>query len=346
MKWNGTATMSRSKKRAVVNMSFAVGFAAGVAVAKKKFGGGGGDKPEHDWDYQKWLDLPEPNDNQAVFLIQAADGFLNCYFYIGYNDYDSSITEDGFSIDWGDGSDTEIFAANIMAISHLYAEPGEYVVTFTHIYKAFGIGKYNTGSAYARIIMAKYGRDILIPNNSSGFADCRYLRYVRLSPDVIPSNVSTGFFSRCFSLKEIEWEGTITELTQNMFFACYNLNFDTLNFDINSFDIPSGCFESCFGLKIQKLPTAKITSIGYQAFYGCQFTSINLPNCTSIGAQAFSQSRSLKEIIAPNCTFVDQYAFNTCLVLSKAIFSEECTFGSNCFTSCYGLYPKPDGSIN
>ena len=97
-------------------MSFAAGFAAGVAVAKKKFGGGGGDKPEHDWDYQKWLDLPEPNDNQAVFLIQAADGFLNCRFYIGYNDYDSSLTEDGFSINWGDGSDTEFDGIHIEGV--------------------------------------------------------------------------------------------------------------------------------------------------------------------------------------------------------------------------------------
>ena len=324
-------------------MSFAAGFAAGIAVAKKKFGGGGGDKPEHDWDYQKWLDLPEPNDNQAVFLIQAPDGFLNCRFYIGYNDYDSSLTEDGFSIDWGDGSDTEIFAANITEIAHLYDEPGEYIVTFTHIYKAIAIGKVNNGLGWSRIIMAKYGRNILIPSSSSGFSDCNYLRYVRLSPDVIPSD---NFFYRCFSLKEIEWEGTITTLAQRMFFACYNLNFDTINFDINSFDIPDACFRSCFGLKIQKLPTEKINSIGKQAFYDCQFTNIALPNCTSIGERAFYQSKSLKEIIAPNCTFVDQYAFNTCVVLSKAIFSEECTFGSNCFTSCYGLYPKPDGSIN
>lgn len=331
-------------------MDFAAGFATGFAFAKKMFEGGGGDAGEHAPDYQEWLDLPEPNATQAVFLIQVGTGFMNCYFNIGYKDtYDAGLTEDGFSIDWGDGSDVEIFAANVTTIAHTYATEGEYVVTFSRIYyRATAIGKFNTGSAYARIIMAKYGKEITVPNASAGFIGCKYLRYLRLSPNVVVSSVSNGFFKSCFSLKEVEYDATITALTPGMFSACYNLNFDTLNFDISTFDIPNYCFNGCFKLKLSQLPvsTENVTSIGDSAFRQCKFTKINLPNCISIGSQAFYPNYDLQEINAPKCKSVGSYGFNSCMILSKAVFSEDCTFGDKCFEVCYALRPKPDGTTS
>ena len=328
-------------------MSFAAGVAVGFAMGKKMFEGGGGDAGEHDPDYQEWLDLPEPNATQAVFLIQVGTGFMNCCF----NTFvaGSGLNEDGFSVDWGDSSDVEIFAANVTTIAHAYATEGEYVVTFSRIKDAnVGIGKFNTGSAYARIIMAKYGKEINIPYSSAGFIDCKYLRYLRLSPDVVVPSVSNGFFKSCFSLKEVEYDATITALTPGMFSACYNLNFDTLNFDISTFDIPNYCFNSCFKLKLSQLPvpTEKITSIGIQAFSQCKFTKINLPNCISIGSQGFYRNYILREINAPNCKSVGSYGLNGCMILSKAVFSEDCTFGDKCFEMCYALRPKPDGTTS
>lgn len=325
-----------------VAYGYSIGFNDGVNA-----GGGTTPEPEHDPDYQEWLDLPEPNATQAVFLIQVGTGFMNCYFRTLGAAKNDEISDDGFSIDWGDGSDVEIFLENKSEINHTYATEGEYVVTFSRIKdECKGIGKFNTGSAYARIIMAKYGKEIAVPYQSHGFTGCKYLRYLRLSPEVILSSV-TGYFMSCFSLKEIEYDATITTLTDAMFSACYNLNFDTLTFNIKNYNIPKQCFQSCMKLKLSQLPvsTENITSIGDSAFRNCKFTKINLPNCISIGSQSFYPIYDLQEINAPNCKSVGSFGFNNCLILSKAVFSEDCTFGDKCFEGCYALRPKPDGTL-
>ncbi len=84
-----------------------------------------------------------------------------------------------------------------------------------------------------------------------------------------------------------------------------------------------------------------LTSIGYQAFYGCtELTSIVIPNTvTSIGQSAFSSCESLPTIVIPNSvTTIDKSAFSYCYdLVSVGIPNSLFTLGDDAFTSCRGL---------
>lgn len=330
-------------------MDFATGFATGLAFGKKKFGGGGEEsgKIEHDPDYQEWLDLPEPDETQAVFLIKTGENKLNSIFEFYVSSEAGYSTEEGYYINWGDGSDTQLYAKSVSVASHTYTEAGEYIVTFSSVCEEFcrGIGAIKIGSAYAMLIMVKYGSKLFLCNGANGVSGHKYLRYVRIPPINNPSLIA-GCFSNCYALAEVEWKGAITALTKSMFNFCHNLKFESLKFNLESFDIPEKCFVSCNGLTSENFPFNKITSIGESAFSGCNFTNINLPNCISIGKYGFNNCLFLKNVIAQNCTSVGYSGFGNCYSLLQVTFSEECTFDElGSFSNCYSLNPKPDGTL-
>lgn len=66
---------------------------------------------------------------------------------------------------------------------------------------------------------------------------------------------------------------------------------------------------------------------------------------TSIGEYAFSYCSELKKVTMPNCTYVGNNAFHSDHNLVEVTFSDECTFGTNCFSGCCSLRPKPDGTL-
>lgn len=297
-------------------MSFAAGFAAGLAVAKKKFGGGGGDKPEHDWDYQKWLDLPEPNDNQAVFLIRITDASITFDISVGSLLTTGSIN-DAFSIDWGDDSSVQTFSSDAKKAEHSYSDTGEYVVTFTDIL-GYNNSVYMLQNYAGYSVMAKYGNDVLLLGNCY---NCSNLRYIKLSA---LTEFNANYFRNCRALNRIEFDGTISNLYSYMFQQCYNLNFDNINFDFeNITDIPEYCFGNCLALE-----------------------NMTFSSCASIGRYAFNGCFNLKSVSFPSCSSIDYCAFNYCFKLNSFKAASGCTYGNNCFVGCYGLYPKPDGSIN
>lgn len=296
---------------------YAIGFNDGISM-----GGGGGEIDTPDPDYQKWLDLPEPNDNQAVFLIRVTN--TTTIFSLTVNNFNSiQPLDDSFSVDWGDGSDIEIFASASQQINHTYSNVGEYVVTFTNI---LGFNDYVKPIPVNNFIMGKYGDNMCVHfsrtsaqsgSSNQNFKSYANLRYLKLPPT---TEFNDYFFQNCYSLKKIEFNGTITTLYTGMFYACYNLDISGINFD-NVTDIPLGCFYYCYMLK-----------------------NVSFPSCLSIRKSAFNVCLNLESAFFPNCTNVEDSAFNCNYQLKSFTAANDCTYGTDCFFRCYKLSPRPDGT--
>ena len=323
------------------------------------FQGGSGETPA-DSDYEKWLSLPEPADNQAVFLVRAVEGYMSCSIYTGLP-YDYTEQAEGWSVDWGDGT-VETFPNINSSASHTYSEIGEYVVTFTNICG----DNTNARVSSQRWIMGKYGDNVYIDRVIGGTENLRmssqqYLRYLRLPPG---THFGAYFFNGCNCLKKFEFDGVIEQLYEGFFQSCYALDFSKIKFgDIT--EIPVSCFNYCRGMK--KIPLSDCVTVGNQAFANCySLCDVSLPNCTSIGANAFNSCYGLHAVSAPKCTSIGasafyynyvlntakfdsctsagNYVFSSCSGLVNLTLAADCTFGTNCFQNCYSLYPKPDGS--
>ncbi|MCQ2261604.1 MAG: leucine-rich repeat domain-containing protein [Bacteroidales bacterium] len=87
--------------------------------------------------------------------------------------------------------------------------------------------------------------------------------------------------------------------------------------------------------------TYTVTSLGYNAFYGCSgITSVTIPNTvTSIGASAFSSCSDLTSVtIGNSVTSIGSSAFNSCRSLTNVTIPNSVTYmGTNVFTYCRGL---------
>ena len=84
-------------------MSFAAGFAAGIAVAKKKFGGGG----SGEWTFPShWPDIPDPEPNQVVMYVEAEAGDVAPIIGLYGANYDGGTInygDDGYTYDYPAG---------------------------------------------------------------------------------------------------------------------------------------------------------------------------------------------------------------------------------------------------
>lgn len=319
-------------------MSFDAGLMLGLSMCAMG-SGGDVDTPEHDGDYQKWLDLPEPNDNQAIYLANVVDLTVKITVLLP-----TTISDDAYSIDWGDGSELEYYANDVYIVSHEYSATGEYIIKFTTYVDT--ICNYCMLPS-SMIVMAKYGDKMCTHESwqngmrkTRNFQSCNNLRYIRLPPS---TEFYNSFFSNCYALRKIEFDGVISQLYQYMFQNCHVLDFDNLKFgDIT--EIPYGCFFACRAIKNLSFPNCTI--IAASAFAACYgLSKISFPSCTTFAARTFSGCFSLKTAKIDNCISLGDGAFQGCEQLSDITISDNCTFGTDCFKDCYCLYPKPDGSI-
>ena len=289
---------------------YAIGYNDGL-------GSGGGD--EADADYEKWQNLIEPAENQAVFLVRVPNtAAKHVIMTIGYAI--DMYYEDTWTVDWGDGTSSTGYSRQ-GHVTHDYSAIGEYTVIFTsHMVSCNNSAAVTSSPTIssknnAALIMAKYGDLIHAESNlnSAPFTSQEELRYVKLCDDTV---FSKYFFSSCGSLRTIFFDGNIETIYDNMFTSCQTLDISNLKF--NSLSIGKNAFNFCHNIK-----------------------EISMPQCNMIGDRAFALCYGLHKAIFPKCYNVSNLAFQSCRALVQTSFADDCVFDTEAFDGCTSLYPYP-----
>lgn len=104
-------------------------------------------------------------------------------------------------------------------------------------------------------------------------------------------------------------------------------------------------FQECYALKRVDMAVPPAV-IGDDTFVQCRsLEKFDFSHVVTIKTNIANQA-GFKKINAPLCTSVGDSAFVNCYNLQEVTFAEDCVFGNNCFSECYSLYPRPDGSVN
>lgn len=323
-------------------------FAGAINELKKLSEEGGGEEwqPPDDW-----LEVPEPGEWEANFLIEVRDSMEFALSFSGFNEEIPGVYGDDMSmhfgtvtVDWGDGTvDTYEGPASYEEslrpeggyfwrdeyCTHTYSEHGQYVVKATvdscsRILYTVRDGKNNyTGK---NLLITRLGEKICISKKKkngdwyslgSPFQSQYGLHWLEIRGDArITNNINY-----CESLKRVDFLKGLTEIGSN----CFNARTAVPK----SHDF------------------SRVEKIGGNCFQNAVFenTDLRFEKCTEIGVYSF-QNGNFHTLTAPICTSVGQRSFSACHPLHSVKFADGCTFGANCFQDCYSLYPRPDGSTN
>lgn len=237
---------------------------------------------------------------------------LYCHFEVGRLSPYLSLQKTGqVTIDWGDGSPTELMpdVATYMTsnLQHTYAAPGDYVISI-----------YPQSSASATIPMGLYGSYVLRPSASATGS----LMYIGTIKKVeVGDQVSIGGFGGCSSLKSITLpEGLSSSLGSNCFRNCVSLTHLTIPTGVTA--IPQ---EFAYGTPLSSISIPRgVTVIGSNSFYNnySPLSSVSIPGTVElIHAQAFSGCKIITTITLPaSVTVLGDGAFDNLESLKEMHF--------------------------
>ena len=290
-------------------MSFSAGFAAGLAVGKKKWGNGIKD----DWQPPSWwIPVPEPEEYEILILVWVTNTDNQFVFNLGNTsnlcilllDANGNITEASINIDWGDGTTNIAPTGNY---GHAFKEAGQYLVKITAQEGLNVFCSKDLRNCYWQIVKTGsrilYKIDTVTVGYGTPLSSHNRLKYIKINnTNGLPLDKTNYYFEYDYALQKIELKKPMAG------------------------NVPNGCFRGNPFTDLQQILDGN---------------SVN-----AIGDYAFTDCRSLRKIILPNCTSVGDYAFQNCYNLQEIVVADNCTFGKDCFQGCYSLYPRPDGSVN
>lgn len=329
-------------------------------IAWEMLYGSGCSTPSEEWQPpDDWLEVPEPGEWEANFLIEIRNVFtLSLIFRDPVNGWNGHGI---LTIDWGDGT-VETFegytideqgnfigTSRVNINSHTYTSPGQYVIKAVTDDLSCGLAAVaDTIGTYGRtgvnLLIAKTGKNIRFNKgwgsyNYGAFMGSYRLRWLKVNGS---SDFAPSFLSGCGNLRRLDLSELVTEVPTE----CFAGVVVPPSFDFSKIvKIGNRAFMNA---RIPvKLTLPECTEFAVNAFNYCPLEEINLPKCEKIGDNAFQDYNfPLRAVYAPSCISVGNYAFYGKSKLETAEFADDCTFGTNCFQLCNSLYPRPDGSTN
>lgn len=329
------------------NADFISGLITGLTLGKKKWG-----ELSEEWQPPAdWLEVPEPGEWEANFLIEVRDSMEFTLEFVGFDEEIPGVSGDGITthfgtvtVDWGDGTvDTYEGPASYEEslrpeggyfwrdeyCTHTYSEHRQYVV------KA-------TADSCSRILYQ-------VKDGKNGYNE-KNLLIARLGEKICVSKkkktgewyfLGTPFQSH-YGLHWLEIRGD-TQITNNINY-CESLK--RVDFLKGLTEIGNICFDARTAVP-KSLDFSRVEKIGANCFQNAVFedTDLRFEKCTEIGLNSFLNG-NFHTLTAPVCTSVGKSSFSYCYPLHSVKFAEDCTFGTNCFQNCYSLYSRPDGSTN
>ena len=208
--------------------------------------------------------------------------------------YFRNYTGDNITVDWGDGTEPEIFTKVTFNTTHTYEKAGDYVISIENGSLELGSDTFRYGlmgstkddnTVYRSMLKKIYIGKNVSNITSYAFQYCYSLSFVTISDTV--KRIGQYAFNACRSLSSIKIPSSVTTIDTSCFNSCVSLSSVIISegFAI----IPTNCFNDCRSLSSIKIPSS-VTTIHNYAFQFCDgmkdyhFTSNTPPvlNSTSI----------------------------------------------------------------
>ena len=149
--------------------------------------------------------------------------------------------------------------------------------------------------------------EVIIPNSVTSIGNRAFGYCADIISITIPDSVKwigNYAFHYCRGLTSVTIPNSVTSLGDWAFYYCRNLSSIVISDSVTS--MGEGVFAACGTLRFVKLPE-KLSSIPMNAFNGCDFMSVTIPeSVTYIGDWAFESTKNLKEVrflsnMPPSC---------------------------------------------
>lgn len=312
-------------------MGFAEGFAAGIAVGKKKWqgGGSGDDEPSYlsDPDYALYMALPRSKRNQAIELVRITEDNTGASLTGSVNTQVSPLTDVHVTADWGDGITTSGTYESVgdnrykwVTEPHVYEKKGDYIITFTdesidHGSTTF-LASYSYSGTYPNISLRAYTVAIKIGEDFAYQQHLDTVRYITL-----PSKFAEfyddrilfnhGIYNSAYLL-HVDYVAATkpTKLNYNAFGTLPYMDFTNIIPMLSDVEeLGSGSLSRVYNLRgTLTLPKCKKL---YNNFEYTGIQKLILPECEEISSSG-NYNYSLEEINCPACTSVsNSFILNT-----------------------------------
>ncbi|MBQ8177258.1 MAG: leucine-rich repeat protein [Oscillospiraceae bacterium] len=283
-------------------MSFDDGFILGLGIGRK-LGGGGGTSDE--WQFPTdWIDIPDPESNQIVMLMDTSASLNTNGGTTMFGCYDDSGRYGGVTIDCGDGQVIEIPEGTGQNFQYGYSIRGQYIITVT----SNNIDAINfSGISYSDYTASS-------------------LRAIKVGANM--HLVGNAFESSLRGLTYAEFFGQAA----TSYYGLYNLQ--CIKAHTAPSEIKSSCFSSCYNLRYIYGLLDEITTLPSDSFYSCSnLKKISLPNLTAMNG-GVRNCQSLEVFSAPKLNAISNANdFIGCYSLKKLQVAEGCTY-NNSFSDC------------